>query len=100
MKYDKLVRNRIPDIIRAKGGQPKTHTASETEYAAKLTEKLREEVEEFLRDRNPEELADILEVVKALAETQGRKLEDIERMRVEKEEERGGFDERIILEES
>lgn len=63
MKYDKLIRDRIPEIIQRKGTTPITHTADDKEYQHRLEKKLQEEVNEFLKYNNPEELADIIEVV-------------------------------------
>lgn len=100
MKYNKLIRDKIPEIIASKGGRSTVHVASEAEYRTKLREKLTEEVEEYLRDENREELADILEVVYALAELGGFGREQIEGLRQKKVEERGGFSQRLILEES
>ena len=65
MRYGKLVRDRIPEIIRNDRKQPITHIASEEEYSLKLGEKLKEEVSEFLAGMNNEEMADILEVLHA-----------------------------------
>ncbi len=94
---EKLVRDKIPDIIRSKGEEPVTRIADELEYDQKLREKLVEEVEEFLRDNNTAELADILEVVYALAGRLGTSREEVEQLRKQKAEERGGFEEGIIL---
>ena len=99
-RYDKLVRDRIPDIIRAKGETAVVRLASEQEYATKLKEKLSEEVTEYLESGSPEELADIMEVVHALATLTGHGPADVERLRAEKADARGGFSKRIILEES
>ncbi|OGJ20033.1 hypothetical protein A3K73_03940 [Candidatus Pacearchaeota archaeon RBG_13_36_9] len=98
MKYNKLVRDKIPEIIKENGKIPKVHTASDGEYLAKLKEKLQEEVGEFLKDGNPEELADILEAIYAIKDFKFEK-EDLEAIRKSKEEERGGFKKRIILDE-
>ncbi len=99
-RYDKLVRDNIPEIIAAKGQTYKIHTASDEEYRVKLIEKLGEEVTEFTKDPNVEELADILEIVHALAYLLESKPEDIEKIRQTKADERGGFSKKIILEES
>jgi predicted house-cleaning noncanonical NTP pyrophosphatase (MazG superfamily) len=99
-KYDKLVRDLIPDIIRSKGCEPKFHFAAQAEYEVKLREKLDEEVREYLGSGDPEELADIQEVVHALAGLHDYTPEQLEAVRLKKATERGGFKERIILEEA
>jgi len=100
-RYDKLVRDRIPDIIRAKGTEPKVRlAASDAEYAHLLREKLREEVAEYLESGSPEELADILEVVRSLASLTGHTPAQVEELRTAKAAARGGFRDRIILEEA
>lgn len=93
----KLVRDKIPQIIRAKGLEPIVEVADAEEYRTSLRAKLREEVEEFLAsDDDPEELADILEVLYALAEHGGTDREQLEKLRAAKALERGGFADRII----
>ncbi len=97
MSQGKLVRDKIPQIIRSKGLEPVIYTASTGEFAARLRDKLREEVEEFLAsDNDPEELADILEVLYALAEQAGTDHGQLEKLRAVKAEERGSFAGRII----
>ena len=93
--YNKLVRNRIPEILDKKGVAYERRTASPEEYREELIKKLTEEVDEFAAAGDPEELADVLEVIEAL-----RKLPEyrhVEELRLKKLEERGGFDEKIIL---
>ena len=93
----KLVRDRIPEIIRSEGLEPVVRTASPGEYAERLRDKLREEVAEFLdSDNNLEELADILEVTYALAELAGSDREQLEALRAAKAEERGAFAGRLV----
>jgi predicted house-cleaning noncanonical NTP pyrophosphatase (MazG superfamily) len=99
-RYDKLVRDRIPDIIRAEGKTAVVRTADAEEYGRRLVEKLREEVEEFARDLNAEELADVLEVVRALCLHHGFDPASVEALRAEKEAARGGFGAKLILEEA
>ena len=99
MKYQKLVRDYIPEIIRRAGSEPVTSIADDALYARKLREKLQEEVAEFLNSGKSEELADILEVLYALAREQGLSPEAVEELRVQKGQQRGSFQNRIILEE-
>lgn len=96
--YNKLVRDRIPEIIEASGRKFDTHIATKEEYTKLLEEKLQEEVKEYLEDKNLEELADVLEVVIALSENLGYTEEALIQKRQEKFEERGGFKEGIVLE--
>lgn len=97
--YDKLVRDRIPEIIEGRGGKASFRPcADDEEYLARLVAKLREEVDEFDRDRNAEELADVLEVVKALCLKLGLDPADVEALRAKKAAERGAFEKRLILE--
>lgn len=96
-QFHKLVRDRIPELIRAGGEIPHTRILDEGEYALQLERKLDEEVAEFHADRNPEELADILEVVLALAELLGVSRGELEEIYRSKHEARGGFSEHIFL---
>jgi predicted house-cleaning noncanonical NTP pyrophosphatase (MazG superfamily) len=91
----KLVRDRIPEIIRSKGEDPRFYVASYAQYGRALLSKLEEEVHEFLTKPSVEELADISEVIRAINEHYRW---DVERERVRKERERGGFEKRYILE--
>jgi len=99
MRYNKLVRDKIPEIIKANGEIPITHIADEKEYWEKLKEKLSEEVDEFLEESNEEELADVLEVVDAICEFKKIDKENLENLKKEKSERRGGFKDKIILDE-
>lgn len=100
MKYNKLVRDKIPEHIRKKGGTPVTHIADEKEYWEKLKEKLIEEIEEFKEEESAEEFADLLEVIDAIADYKNFDRREIEKIREKKAEERGKFKDRIILDES
>ena len=95
--YNKLVRDKIPEMIRAQGETPHIRILEDEEYTAHLEAKLDEEVGEFHRDRNLEELADILEVVYALTEDLGHTQQELETVYNRKHEARGGFRDRIFL---
>ncbi|HLD17785.1 MAG TPA: nucleoside triphosphate pyrophosphohydrolase [Patescibacteria group bacterium] len=98
--YDKLVRDRIPEIIQKKGETPVVHVADEAEYRRRLKTKLQEETEEFFAAENLEELADVLEVVYALRDLLTQNPKELEKVRLQKRKERGGFEGRIVLEET
>ncbi len=100
MKYDKLVRDKIPEIIEQKGGKYKIRLAGSEEYWNKLKVKLTEEVAEFLESESHEEIADVLEVLQAAAEHKGYEWHTVLATQKKKSDERGGFKKRIILEES
>ena len=96
MIHNKLVRDRIPEIIEASGRKCEWEVLSEDEYLARLDEKLQEELAEYLEDKSLEELADLLEVLMAVAEARGS-MAEVEAIRVEKKAKRGGFEKKILL---
>ncbi|MBT9169593.1 MAG: hypothetical protein DDT19_02955 [Syntrophomonadaceae bacterium] len=100
MRYNKLVRDKIPEYIKSKGGTPVTHIANDKEYWEKLKEKLQEEVNEFMKESSIEEVTDILEIIDAICEHRGFNKEDLQKTKEKKAEDRGKFKDRIILEES
>ena len=95
--YNKLVRDRIPELIKSQGETPNIRILEREEYLRHLEKKLDEEVGEYHRDKNAEELADILEVVFALAEAIGCSKEDMLAVYEKKHTERGGFRDRVFL---
>ena len=97
MIYNKLVRDNIPAIIEAQGETPHFCTLSDAEFHLALEQKLDEEVGEYHRDKTAEELADILEVVYALAATAGCSREQLIEIYQKKHDTRGGFEKRIFL---
>lgn len=97
MEYNKLVRDKIPAIITAQGEKPTIRILDDEEYNRCLKAKLDEEVREFHMDLNLEELADIMEVVFALAENLGSTKEELMEVFQQKRHERGGFRDRIFL---
>lgn len=96
--HEKLVRDRIPEIIEKAGKTCVTCVLSDAEYLAALDAKLQEELNEYQADKSMEELADLLEVMMAAAEARGHAFAEVEAIRREKAEKRGGFRERIWLE--
>ena len=99
IEYDKLVRDRIPDIIRAAGKTPVVRTVVDAdEMKRRLIDKLAEEMQEYKESGSVEEIADIMEVLQALTEkVHGLKWEDVREIQGRKWEERGGFDAGVVL---
>ncbi len=93
--YTKLVRDKIPEILDAKGILYEKRIASLEEYKTALIQKLLEEATEFAEAGSPEELADVMEVVVALRELP--EFATVEELRIAKREERGGFGGRIVV---
>lgn len=96
--HNKLVRDKIPEIIENTGKTAYCHILTEEEYLSELDKKLNEECAEYQADKSLEELADMLEVIYAIAEARGYSLEELENVRAEKAIKRGGFKDRIFLE--
>lgn len=97
MKFKKLVRDKIPDMIIKEGYVPKTRVLSDKEYLRELDKKLSEEVREYRQSKELEELADILEVIYAISKARGYTVDDLIKVKNEKQEKRGGFSEKIFL---
>ncbi len=95
--YNKLVRDRIPEIIEKSGNKCVIEQLDDESYLKYLEEKLFEEAKEYQTDKSVEELADVLEVVYALAKTKGVSVSQLENLRKEKCEKRGGFENKIFL---
>lgn len=95
--YHKLVRDKIPEIIELDGKKCDIRIASKEEQSELLEKKLQEEVNEFIEDKNLEELADVMEVLFGLAKNLGFSEKELIRKRDEKKAERGGFKEGIVL---
>ncbi|MDU5209339.1 MAG: nucleoside triphosphate pyrophosphohydrolase [Clostridium sp.] len=98
-KYNKLVRDKIPEIIVADGKECEVKIVKGKDKYDLLEKKLKEEVNEFLEDKNLEELADVMEVLFGLANELGYSEEELVKKREEKKSERGGFKEGIVLKE-
>ena len=98
--HNKLVRDRIPEIIEASGKGCVCKTLDDQEYLAALDAKLNEELAEYQQDKSMEELADLLEVIRAVINARGGSYEAVEDIRRAKSEKRGGFEKRIWLVET
>lgn len=100
--FNKLVRDKIPDIIKANGLRPVTHVASGDEYVKMLRRKLMEEVDEVITAKTPEkldeEIGDVIEVLHAFAQLGGRDMKTIEAKRQSKHTTNGGFARGFVLE--
>ena len=95
--YQKLVRDRIPEIIEKQGNRCVVRMLDPEEYLKMVDAKLDEELAEYHKDQNLEELADLMEVIYAAAEARGYTREQLEKARAEKEAERGAFRKRLFL---
>lgn len=99
--YNKLVRDKIPQVIESNGKSFRTRILKEVEYRQELDVKLREESEEYLQAKDKrealEEMADMLEVIRSLAALHGASWEQLEAIRADKAVARGGFKDRIYL---
>lgn len=97
--YHKLVRDKIPEIIEQAGNSCRVKVLSEEDYLKHLDAKLDEETAEYQQSNSLEELADVLEVVYAIAEARGSSVEELEAIRSIKAANRGRFKKRILLED-
>ncbi len=96
--YNKLVRDRIPEIIAADGKKYKARILGDREYRKELIKKLQEEAKEFLENPSVEELADLKELIIAIRESLKIHAGTLEDVRRKKATERGRFKKKIFLE--
>lgn len=96
--YNKLVRDRIPEIIEKDGKTCITSRLSLGEYQMALDAKLGEEVKEYAESLDIHELADVQEVINAIVKAKGMTLEEFDAIRASKAQTNGAFDNRILLE--
>ena len=95
--YNKLVRDLIPEIIEKSGKKCSIEILDDEQYIKAIDTKLDEEISEYHKDQNIEELADLLEVIYAAARARGYSKDELENIRAAKAQERGAFDKRILL---
>ena len=91
----KLVRDKIPEIIKADGKYPIIEILSNEDYLIGLDKKLNEEVAEYQADKSIEEMADVLEVLFAICEARGYSIEELMKVREAKRDQRGGFKDKV-----
>jgi predicted house-cleaning noncanonical NTP pyrophosphatase (MazG superfamily) len=96
-KYEKAVRNRIPEIIKADGRNCEFVVLDDASFLQEMNKKLSEEMSEYNKNNSIEEIVDILEVAYRIAELQGYNKEIIEKIRKRKNIERGNFSDNIFL---
>lgn len=97
--YHKLVRDKIPQIIKDSGKICIYEILEGEEYLCLLDQKLSEELAEYQESKSLEELADLLEVIQAVVKARGWTLEELEQVRADKASRRGGFEKKILLKE-
>lgn len=95
--YNKLVRDFIPDIIKAQGNIPDIKILSSEDFSKALDKKLFEETQEYLSSGDVEELADIFQVIIAIINERGLTFDQFESIRKEKAREKGEFNNHIFL---
>lgn len=98
-EYNKLIRDKIPEIIEKSGKKCTVEVMDNETYIKYLDAKLNEELAEYQADKSIEELADLLEVMQAVAVARGYSVEELEKVRKEKADKRGGFEKRLLLKE-
>jgi len=98
--YNKLIRDKIPEVMDANGVTYEVRELTDEEYIQKLNEKLQEELDEYLSAKpedQVEELADLVELVYAILTQKGTSIEEFEAVRLKKQDNRGGFEKRLLL---
>ena len=95
--YDKLVRDRIPEIIEASGSKCEVEIVSDEVALEYLYKKLGEEVSELLEDKNLDEICDVMEVLFAISKKYGYSEDEVLGRKKKKKDARGGFEDNLIL---
>ena len=96
-KYNKVIRDKIPEIIKESGKKYNLKQLDDTSFLIELEKKMVEELGEYQESKNVEELADILEVIYRIAQLKGISKEELEKIRIKKLQDRGGFDKNLFL---
>ena len=96
-EFNKVIRDKIPEIIQKDGHTCNVQSLSDEKFIIEIEKKLSEEVIEYQNDKTPEELADILEVIYKIALLKGISKDELEKIRVKKLEDKGGFAKNLFL---
>ena len=96
-KYNKVVRDKIPEIIKESGKKFNLKQLDDESFLAELEKKLIEEVNEYAESKDVEELADLLEVIYRISELRGVSSDELDEIRKDKAEKRGKFDSNLFL---
>ena len=96
-RFNKVIRDKIPEIIQKDGYTCNIQTLSDEKFLLEIEKKLSEEVTEYQNDKTPEELTDILEVIYKIAQLKGISKEELEKIRIKKLQDRGGFEKNLFL---
>ena len=97
MKFNKLVRDKIPEIIKAQGQHPNFQILSEEKYLFELDRKLCEEMQEYQESKDLEELADMLDVIYAICQARGHSIDELSELQKRKCENKGAFSKKYFL---
>ena len=97
IEYDKLVRDKIPEVIETSGKKCDIEVLSDEQYLEYLNKKIKEEVNEYLESGEVEELADLEEVLRAILAVKNVSYDEFEKIRISKVEKRGAFEKKILL---
>jgi len=97
IEYNKVIRDRIPEIIRENGNDCEVKILTDEDFLIELEKKIGEELVEYLESREVMELADMIEVIYRVAELKGYSVDSLDNMRREKAQKRGAFNENLFL---
>lgn len=97
IKYEKAVRDKIPEIIKSSGKNCNVKKLDDSEFLIQLEKKLLEELNEYQESKDVEELADVLEAIYRISELKGVVPDELDKIRQKKAEQRGKFDDNLFL---
>ncbi|MGM0438108.1 MAG: phosphoribosyl-ATP pyrophosphohydrolase [Bacillota bacterium] len=95
--FNKLIRDKIPEIIEEAGNNYEMEVLDDEDYFKALNKKLQEELDEYKASKEIMELADLVEIIYAILDYKNISRAEFEKMRKEKQKERGGFEKKLFL---